>query len=38
MMENNPKQMLSNTEYHDGCGIGFIVERIGKTSRKTELS
>ncbi|MCH7722733.1 MAG: glutamate synthase large subunit [Bacteroidetes bacterium] len=34
MMENNPKQILSNTEYHDGCGIGFIVETTGKPSRR----
>ncbi len=33
-MENSHKQMFSNTEYHDGCGIGFIVETTGKPSRR----
>ncbi len=34
MLENSRKQTFSNTEYHDGCGIGFIVETTGKPSRR----
>jgi glutamate synthase domain-containing protein 2/glutamate synthase domain-containing protein 1/glutamate synthase domain-containing protein 3 len=34
MLDNSTKQIIRNHEYHDGCGIGFIVETTGKPSRR----
>jgi glutamate synthase domain-containing protein 2/glutamate synthase domain-containing protein 1/glutamate synthase domain-containing protein 3 len=34
MLKNESKNIFNNTEYHDGCGIGFIVESTGSPSRR----